>query len=251
MYVDSEGIVLRQSKAVNGRQMVTIFTRKYGKISAGSNVVSKAKNKTALSIKPFTFGKFNFYKNRDMYNINGGETVKSFYRLGENIDKYMVCSYVLELTDKMLVEGEANVKLYNLLYDFLNEIEVRETKFMTLVVAYEVKALSILGYGFRLDQCGGCATKDNLTFLSVNDGGTLCENCGLTILNSNVESLIFHVDFGIIDIISFLEKKPLAYFRKLSLQEGSLETIRNFIKEYIRFHLDISKINSEDFINPS
>ena len=35
MYLNSEGIILRQREATGGRRMVLLFTKKYGKISAG------------------------------------------------------------------------------------------------------------------------------------------------------------------------------------------------------------------------
>ena len=101
MITDTEGLVLRQVKAVNGRRMIVILTKRYGKISAGTSISEGGKNKTALALRPFTYGRYELFKGRDTYSINGAETLQSFYAIGEDVDKYMAASYALELTDAL------------------------------------------------------------------------------------------------------------------------------------------------------
>ncbi|MCF0141628.1 MAG: recombination protein O N-terminal domain-containing protein, partial [Mogibacterium sp.] len=43
MLVTTEGIVLKQRKIAGNRRMITVFTRKYGKISAGTSINEKGK----------------------------------------------------------------------------------------------------------------------------------------------------------------------------------------------------------------
>ena len=64
MYINSEGIILRQVKAASGRRMLLVFTKKYGKISAGSDISEKGRGKAALALRPFTYGQYEFFKNR-------------------------------------------------------------------------------------------------------------------------------------------------------------------------------------------
>ena len=77
MITDTEGIVLRQTKTVNGRRMVLLFSRKLGKISLGTGVAEGGRNKSALAIRPFTYGRYEIFKGRDSYNLNGGQVIKS------------------------------------------------------------------------------------------------------------------------------------------------------------------------------
>ena len=70
MRTETEGIVLRQIKISYGRRMVHLFTRAYGKISAGSNIADRGRSKTALAVRPFTYGRYELFKGRDSYNIN-------------------------------------------------------------------------------------------------------------------------------------------------------------------------------------
>ena len=98
MITDTEGIVLRQTKTVAGRRMILLFSRKFGKISVGTSAAEGGKNKSALAARPFTYGRYELFKGRDSYNLNNGQVIKSYYGIGEDLDKYLAASYVLELT---------------------------------------------------------------------------------------------------------------------------------------------------------
>jgi len=139
MYTDSEGIILRQVKTTNGRRMVLLFSRKYGKISAGSSINEKGRSKAALAMRPFTFGRYEFFKNRDTYNINSAEAIKSFYKIGEDVDKYMCASYVLEFTDKLLIEEQPVPALFDMLVEFFDMLSERKSKYETLVIGYMIR----------------------------------------------------------------------------------------------------------------
>ena len=113
LITDTEGIVLRQVKISYNRKMILLFSRKYGKISAGTNIGEKGKSRSSLAIKPFTYGRYELFKSRDSYNINSAETIKSYYAIGEDVDKYMNGAYVLEFTERVLEEGVPSFGIFN------------------------------------------------------------------------------------------------------------------------------------------
>ena len=66
MQTDTEGLVLRQVKTADGRRMLLLFTRKYGKISVGTGLSERStRSRAALSIRPFTYGRYQLFKSRD------------------------------------------------------------------------------------------------------------------------------------------------------------------------------------------
>ena len=70
MLTDTEGIVLRQTKTSYNRRMILLFSKKYGKISAGTGIQEKGRGRNSLALRPFTYGRYEIFKNRDSYNIN-------------------------------------------------------------------------------------------------------------------------------------------------------------------------------------
>ncbi|MGN1142954.1 MAG: DNA repair protein RecO [Anaerovoracaceae bacterium] len=255
MITDTEGIVLRQVRTVGGRRMILLFSRKFGKINVGTSINEGGKNKSALAVRPFTNGRYELFKGRESYNLNSGQVLQSFYRIGEDLDKYMAASYVLELTEKLLPEELPQPRLYQLLLDFLEEMEQREKKHGTLVMAYMVKALDILGTMPCLDQCTacGCSGSEHLHLFSVEEGGMLCDTCGQQLRKENGRALIYEINFGIVDILKYFQKHPLSDFRRLALEEKTLEKLQHILRQYLAYHLDVKELKSEFFFseNPS
>lgn len=249
MIVTTEGIIFKQIKTVNGRRMIQIFSKTYGKISAGTGISEKARGKSSLAIRPFTYGKYELYKNNDRFNINGGETIKSFYSLGEDIDKYMYGSFVLELTEKLLPENVPSQKVFVLLCDFLEELEKRKKKYDTLLIAYEIKVLKELGYMPNLGKCKKCNSREGLEFFDVKEGGVYCEKCGKDEINLRADSLIYRINTSIIDIIKYFSNNPFSSFRKLALKDDVAVKINRLLRDFIEYHLDIGELKSGYFLS--
>lgn len=252
MYVSSEGIVLKQVKAASGRRMVQILTPEYGLISAGSGLNERnAKSKSALAIRPFTYSRFELYRGRNYYDINSGEVIRSFYELGENIDKFVSASIALELTAKCLPEEMPQPALFSELREFLGELEKRSASFETLLLAYEVKLLSDLGMMPVLDRCASCGRDEESAF-SIRDGGTVCSECAEKAENKAEEvhraSLIYRPGFGIVNVLKYFNRKPISAFQKVALDVDTAEELQTIIRGYIAYHLDVGTLKSESML---
>ncbi len=159
MLTDTEGIVLRQVKTSYGRRMILLFSKKYGKISAGTSISEKGRGKSSLALRPFTYGRYELFKNRDSYNINRAEVMKSYYAIGEDVDKYMNGAYVLEFTERVLSEEVPSPGIFNLLMDFFDLLESRDKGIGTLVLAYQIKLFKIRGRDAAAGSMCHCGEK--------------------------------------------------------------------------------------------
>ena len=209
MYTEAEGIILRQVKTVNGRRILVILTDKFGKISAGTSIPEKGKNKTSLALKPFTKGRYELYKNRDSYNINAAEVVQSYYAIGEDVDKYIAASYVLELADKVLAEDEKADGMYKVLCDFLELLSKRSKDFDTLVIAFQIKMLSLSG------------------------------------LSLSQNPLIEGQSDDKIRVVNFVENHSLSSLENLAIPAEMASGLSSFLKKYIAENLGIENLKSE------
>ena len=247
MYTDTEGIVLKQMKITGGRRMILLFSKKYGKISCGTSITEKGKGKAALALRPFAYGRYELNKTRSACHLNGGEVIKSHYQLGEDIEKYMQASYVMELTEKLLPEEAPAQELFLLLSDFLDMMDKRTKKYGTLVLAYLVKALKYSGSMPELSRCVLCGKEDPLNFLSVEEGGLVCDSCKSAV--DATQRLISISEFGIVDILRYLLHNPLMSFERLALDDAVSHRLMALLKAWMAYHLEISGLKSEEFIS--
>ena len=251
MKFETEGIVLKQTKTVGGRRMIVLLSARYGKISAGSRISEGGRNKSALAMRPFTYGRYQIFKNRDIYNIDSAEAIRSFYGLGEDVDKYMAASYVLEFTEKIIPYDQPQPAIIKLIYDFFSQLEKREGRYETLVLAYQVKVLKILGIMPEFEGCVQCGQRTEPVVFSIPDGGLLCKKCYQNTANINDDGLIYPIKFDIVGILKYFIKKPLSDFKNLALQGPILDQLEEIIKKYISYHLDVGRLKSEAFIEDS
>lgn len=249
MYTETEGIIFKQTKTVNGRRMIVAFTRKYGKISAGTSISETGKNRSALALRPFTYGRYELFRNRNTCNILGAESIKSYYAIGEDIDKYVYASYALEFAGKILEEDQPLPELFDLILEFMSLMVDRDKKFATPVIAFQIKALNILGQGPRIEECVFCGSKDHISRFSVKDGGAVCSNCSSIINRDTNVSLIYDMDEGIINVLRYFLDEPLKSLEKVALNSDMLGSIKRILKSYMAYHLDISDLKSEGFLS--
>lgn len=248
MLTDTEGIVLRQVKASYGRRMILLFSKKYGKISAGTSMGDKGRNRTSLALRPFTYGRYELFKNRDSYNINGADIIRSYYSIGEDVDKYMNGAYVLEFTERILEEGVPSPAIFSLLIDFFDLLETRDRGIGTLVLAYQTKVFKYAGVMPQLDRCVLCGEKKPAACFGIEEGGMICRDCIAGMENLQEHTLIYDVKFGILDILKYFMANPLRKLENIALREDAGRLLQKIIREYAAYYLDASDLKSEKLI---
>lgn len=254
MKADVEGIVLRETKTAYNRRMIQLFTREYGKISAGTSLGERGKSKSSLALQHFTFGRYALHRGRSGYNIDSAEVVRSFYRIGEDPDKYFKGSYVLEFTSKVLEEEVPAPGIFNLLVEFFQVLEGRRSGFGTLMLAYQTKVLRYMGVAPVLSRCASCGRPVEGHWIGIREGGLLCDSCAgkaeshLKGENSGSDSLIYPVDNGIINALDFFGRSSLKQLENIALNEETGKKLQHIIREYAAYHLDASNIKSESMI---
>lgn len=278
MHIDSRGIIFRQVKTTDMRRMLLIFTEKCGKLSVGTSLPEKNQKHASLALRPFTCGNYSIYKGRNYYNLDRVETLKSFYGIGEDLDKYMAASLALELTEKIVPEEVPQPRIFALLLDFLNEMELRKQKHTTLLLAFETKLLFALGTFPRLDSCASCGSKENPEFFSVPDGGVICRRCfedhnatkafgtgsavsdtskvssekpadNEKLKSTDDERLIFKLNFDIVKVLNYFASNSLKNFRNITLQQDVESELQDMMRSYISFHMDVGKLKSDKMLN--
>ena len=248
MYTETEGIILRQTKTVNGRRMILLFSKKFGKISAGTSITEKGRSKAALAMRPFAYGRYEMFKNQEHFNIQSAEMIRSYFKIGEDVEKFMGSSYILELSEKLLEEGAANPKFFQLMLDFFEVMEKRESDVNTLILAFEVKALQIFGVAPQVGTCVICNNAETNYRFGIEQGGLICENCMKNIPLKPNDSLIYELSFDIVEILKYFMNNPLQSFQKLTLAEEKQIVVKSLLREYLSYHLELGILKSESYI---
>ncbi|MDR2163908.1 MAG: DNA repair protein RecO [Clostridiales Family XIII bacterium] len=214
MTIECEGIVLRQTKALKGRRMILLFTDRFGKVSAGTNISERGKGKSAIAVRPFTLGRYSLRRDRGYTNIISAESVKSYYSIGEDYEKYVNASLVLEFAGRMLPEEAPAPELWAATFAYLKMMEDRARAHRTLTVAWLVKAIDIAGV--------------------LPDAG-----------NFENDKLFSALGFDKLEALAYLMGHPMEKVAALGLDEDMANALIRALLRFAERYLDIGNLKSE------
>ncbi|MDR2296456.1 MAG: DNA repair protein RecO [Clostridiales Family XIII bacterium] len=252
MDAHTEGIVLKQTKTLNGRRMLTLFSKEYGKIGAGTGLAAKAKSGSSLALRPFTYGIYGLRQSRGAWHMNSAEVLRDFFRLAEEPDRFANCSYALEFTEKLLPEEAPAPALFALVLEYFEMMEGRRKKFDTLTLAFLFKAIHIWGAAPEIERCARCGkTPQGAVSFGVRDGGIVCDACmkAEIIPDTGKDRLLYPLNFDILNVMRYIPGRPLRDLERLALDGPVLLALKRILREHAAWHLGLSGLKSEEFFN--
>lgn len=244
MLLKTDAVVLKKNKYGEGDMILTLFSKKLGKLQAVHKASPKSRNRFSSGTQLFSFGEFVLYKGKNLYQVSQVDIKDSFYKLREDVEKLVHATYILELTNSAILEGQTNNRLFNELTKCLHLLSSFKIDFETLVKAYELKLLTYTGFKPELNRCVSCRTDDIRGFrFSIREGGILCKNC----LNEDLYS--YHISTTGISVIQYLIHSELEQITKLKIKKNVLEELNKLVKLYITTYLEKSNFRSLELLN--
>jgi DNA repair protein RecO (recombination protein O) len=110
--------------------------------------------------------------------VTGCETMESFPRLREDLDRLSRGMYAAELIDRFVPEHVPGYVTYRLLLDTLRRLEESDSQDTVLRFA-EMRLLDQTGFRPQLDTCVGCGAQlqPEQNFFAPQSGGAICRAC--------------------------------------------------------------------------
>ena len=174
-----EGIVLRTQKLGEADRIVTILTRRTGRVRAAAKGVRKTKSKFGARLEPFSHVDVQFYERRSLDLITQAETIRPYGGvLVTDYPKYTAGTAMLETAEKMTSEEkEPALRQFLLLVGGLRTLVDGSHDPRLVLDAFLLRSLSVAGWAPALDECARCGTRAGLRGFAIAAGGALCGPC--------------------------------------------------------------------------
>lgn len=234
MYIVTDGIVLKRVKVSDYDKILTIFTRKAGKLSAAVRGSQNPKSKMASGAHPFVYGEFAITKSGRLSNVTSIDVKDAFYHLREDLDKLTIASYFLEIVHIVTAENIINNRLFDLLLEFLGKLEASSdlAEQHLMKVCFELKLLELIGLRPELHSCVNCGQSTDNPKFSVADGGVVCENCYHLYPNN------YKIGHVIPKLMSFIMSEALEILQKTDIDPVLVKKIDFILSEFLLYHLE-------------
>ena len=155
-----DGIVLRTQKLGEADRIVTILTRRNGRVRAVGKGVRRTKSRFGARLEPFTHVDLLLYTGRSLDVITQAETVRAYGEpLVTDYPRYTSGTAMLETAERFTpMEKEPVIRQFLLLVGGLRALGERVHDPRLVLDAYLLRTLAVAGYAPALDECAVCGS---------------------------------------------------------------------------------------------
>ncbi|MET3807565.1 DNA repair protein RecO (recombination protein O) [Nakamurella sp. UYEF19] len=178
VYRDS-GVVLRVTKLGEADRIITLLTRREGRVRAVAKGVRRTKSRFGGRLEPFSHVDLQLYAGRNLDIVTQAVALDSFgSRIAADYSRYTTATAIVETVERLTSEErEPSLKLYLLLVSVLRALAETDRDPSLLLDAFLVRSMSLAGWAPALEDCARCGEPGPHAAFHVPSGGLLCSGC--------------------------------------------------------------------------
>jgi DNA repair protein RecO (recombination protein O) len=184
-----EAVVLRVHKLGEADRIVTMLTRRHGKVRAVGKGVRRTSSRFGARLEPgshidvqlhsrYSVGSQASLGGRTLDIVTQTESLGAYgASLAGDYSRWTAASAICETTDQLTDEGEPAQRLYLLVVGALRALVAREHEGGLVLDAFLIRAMAGAGWEPALDECAKCSAPGPHAAFNVAAGGAVCEGC--------------------------------------------------------------------------
>lgn len=235
-----EGINLSISKIGEADKLALVFSKEKGKIKVLAKGACRVGSKFSGRLELFAYNEFLLAEGKSFYIVSQCESLKPFYSLRQDPEKFVAGKSLLDLTDYLVDLGQSRQDLFELLLNSL-ELLVGGVDPEIVFMAFKTKILETEGIFPLLDSCIKCGKKvpaqiKEIKF-STSLGGVICSSCGQS-------AGFVKIPYELVQMIALIKNTSLPEIPNLKIAHNLRTDFKAISNYLISEHIgkDISKL---------
>jgi DNA repair protein RecO (recombination protein O) len=184
-----EAVVLRVHKLGEADRIITMLTRRHGRVRAVGKGVRRTSSKFGARLEPGSQIDVQLHtrlseeqqtqaRQRGLDLVTQTESIASFgAQLANDYPRWTAVSAICETAERLTDEGEPAMRLYFLVVGALRALVEREHDSSLVLDAFFIRAASLAGWEPALDECAKCSAPGPHSAFNVPAGGAVCPDC--------------------------------------------------------------------------
>ncbi|WP_375474590.1 DNA repair protein RecO [uncultured Jatrophihabitans sp.] len=184
-----DAVVLRVHKLGEADRIITLLTRRHGRVRAVGKGVRRTSSRFGARLEPGSHIDVQLYSRlpegqtqaggrRGLDVVQQTESLGAFgAQLAGDYARWTSASAICETAERLTEEGEPALRLYLLVVGALRALAAREHDSTLILDAFLVRALSNAGWEPALRECAKCSRLGPHAAFNVPAGGVVCEVC--------------------------------------------------------------------------
>jgi DNA repair protein RecO (recombination protein O) len=176
-----EAVVLRTQKLGEADRIVTLLTRRGGRVRAVAKGVRRTGSRLGSRVEPFTHVDLLLHTatieaKRALDTVTQADTIAAFGPpIAADYGRYTAGTAMLETAERLTAEErEPSIRLFLLLVGGLRSLALGEHTATLVLDAFILRALALSGYEPSLTACAICGEPVDRAWFAVQAGGVVC-----------------------------------------------------------------------------
>ena len=232
-----KAIILKRADYQEYDNLITVYTKNFGKIGLVTRGAKKIKSKMSGHIEVLNYVQIMIVCGRQI-NYLGGITSKNvFLEIKNDFDKLQIGIEAVRIFDKLVKEEQKDEDLFFLLKDFLQVLDNSKLTFLIsnkiFLYFFIFKLLSLLGYKPEFYNCAECQNKikENNNSFDFSKGVLICENCQKKYFTNSIK-----ITSNEIKIFRFVLENDFLKIIKLKIKKKEENKIINLILKFLKWY---------------
>jgi len=225
------GFVVGKIDRGESDQVLTIYTKDYGKIEALGKAIRKIKSKLRPSVDIFYLTEIEFIQGKAYKTLTDSAPVDRFKNIKKDLAKLEIAGKIAKTLDSLVIGQEKDEKIWSLLGEVFDKLEIGNWKLEIIYYYFFWNLLSILGYRVDLYHCAICRKKllpTKLFYLA--EGGIIDAGCFAKIKRGR------EISPEIVKIIRLLLEKNQKVLSRLKIKEEHIEALDDISGNYLTYY---------------
>lgn len=172
-----EAVILRTHKLGEADRIVTMLSRRHGKVRAVAKGVRRTSSKFGARLEPFMVADVQLYEGRSLDIVQQAESLGSYGTdIAAHYDRFTSASAMVETADR-LSDAEATPEQYLLLVGGLRALSRGEHAPRSILDSYLLRVMALSGWAPSLSDCARCSRPGPHASFVAQLGGTVCAEC--------------------------------------------------------------------------
>jgi DNA repair protein RecO (recombination protein O) len=174
-----EGVVLRTTPLAEADRIITVLTRRNGRVRAVAKGVRRTTSRFGARLEPGTYVDLQLHQGRSLDTVTQADILGPYgSTIAADYPRHTAAAVMLETAERLAVEErEPALRQFLLLVGGLRTLAAGVRPPALVLDAYLLRSLAVAGYAMALDCCARCGEPGPHPSLSVSAGGVVCPEC--------------------------------------------------------------------------
>lgn len=235
MFIETDGIVVRETRYKEADKILTVLTRDSGLQTVTARGACRKGNVFAASTQLLAYSQMNLFIYKERANFREAVLLDAWLPLRDDLESMTLGTYAAEAVSVLVPEGAPCDELLDLLRFTLHRLCYKQQPRLLIKAVFEIGAMRFAGYGPDPSGCAVCGETDiDAPRLHLTQGQLHCAACKASL----PDGISMPLTKGSVAAFRHVTEKELSAIFSFTLGDSELALLSHASEAYMLTQLE-------------